>query len=390
MERKIQSSRQLNFSDQTFPSERVNKDKDTEYESSESLTTVGVNDGLTNAATKTKELDDNKNSQELSHVIHCSPQHPNPEECSKFQCLPVEKDDPMTNVETEDFEMSSDDDLFGDPQVLESLCKSSDAVYHATKDQKNDDSQEGASVYHKPRQDLSQSVNSVVLEKSETSEHCDTDENLTQCPQPLEAKKDNVKEEMQAKQSTTGQKQQSLLSFVTKGNKATKNKTSLKQTDIGVFFGLKPLKKPVNNKVASQDDTKMETSSQAPSVSQQQGGWGRRRTFNHEFKNTGFISKGESSGDGEDATAGTSGTQSHRRSCPFYKKIPNCGITVDAFRYGNIPGCRAYFLSHFHYDHYGGLNGKFTNSLYCSKVIQTQCVTYSTNYFQWLTLESWF
>ncbi|KAJ9223928.1 hypothetical protein DTO027B5_507 [Paecilomyces variotii] len=67
--------------------------------------------------------------------------------------------------------------------------------------------------------------------------------------------------------------------------------------------------------------------------------------------------------------AASRGKQAYERTCPFYKIITGYSICVDAFRYGAVQGCNAYFLSHFHSDHYVGLTSSWRHGpIYCSRV----------------------
>ncbi|XP_028288015.1 DNA cross-link repair 1A protein [Parambassis ranga] len=155
--------------------------------------------------------------------------------------------------------------------------------------------------------------------------------------------------------------------------------SGLKQTDIGVFFGLKPLKE----KEVESGPKDLNLSS-FPSAGETSGWKRQRRERQRKCKittNTEATETVQNStlADGQEEAG--KGRRRRRRwnrvnadgevelpRCPFYKKIPGTKFVIDAFRYGEIEGITAYFLTHFHSDHYGGLTKSSTFPIYCNRI----------------------
>uniref|UniRef100_A0A8C6XCT0 DNA cross-link repair 1A protein n=1 Tax=Naja naja TaxID=35670 RepID=A0A8C6XCT0_NAJNA len=153
----------------------------------------------------------------------------------------------------------------------------------------------------------------------------------------------------------------------------------LKQMDIGVFFGLQP---KVKSKTPPQKNLSEERVIVNPSAANGNKLLSRKRKAEGSVGETDTVTKSSSIkyDTKSDSISGGQRRQKKRyresypgedgikKQCPFYKKIPGTGFVVDAFQYGEIEGCSAYFLTHFHSDHYGGLTKKFTFPIYCNKI----------------------
>ncbi|XP_040292283.1 DNA cross-link repair 1A protein [Bufo bufo] len=156
----------------------------------------------------------------------------------------------------------------------------------------------------------------------------------------------------------------------------TSSAKAMKQMDIGVFFGLKPkaLTKKTEEQVPLKTQTSIAVSSQNVRPAQKRKATGSLGDYGGVVENVSGVPVPAASGTqrrgGKRFRQNTTTEEGGRgkKQCPFYKKIPGTGFTVDAFQYGEIEGCSAYFLTHFHSDHYGGLTKKFRFPIYCSKI----------------------
>lgn len=168
------------------------------------------------------------------------------------------------------------------------------------------------------------------------------------------------------------------LSLATKNTKSSPAK-ELKQMDIGVFFGLKPKAKEESKGETSLSEKKQIASSGSPNGKRPRQ---QKRKAEGSVEDVEAVTESSSkNGAIADVPSGrqrrwrkrfkelpSQGEEPRKKQCPFYKKIPGTGFAVDAFQYGEIEGCTAYFLTHFHSDHYSGLTKNFRFPIYCNKI----------------------
>lgn len=219
-----------------------------------------------------------------------------------------------------------------------------------------------------------QSAQSIVLERlRETLLSSETFKNVS-----TEPEQPHTSSQVPSSQRSIVSSSQSMAPQ--KGHNKASQASGLKQTDIGVFFGLKPLKK---EKEAESGPKAIETSS-IPAVGENSGRRRQRRDRQRkspQSQTTDMVNSSSlAEGQGEARTGGTRGWRRRRWNrvnadgevelprCPFYKKIPGTKFVIDAFQYGQIEGITAYFLTHFHSDHYGGLTKNSTFPIYCNRI----------------------
>ncbi|XP_010288681.1 PREDICTED: DNA cross-link repair 1A protein [Phaethon lepturus] len=170
----------------------------------------------------------------------------------------------------------------------------------------------------------------------------------------------------------------SSLSLASMNAKSSSAK-ELKQMDIGVFFGLKPKVKEESKGETHLSEGKQISSSVTPNGKRPRQQ--KRKAEGSVEDVEAVIESSSKNGAFADVSSGgprrwrkkfkelpATGEGTRKKYCPFYKKIPGTSFTVDAFQYGEIEGCTAYFLTHFHSDHYCGLTKNFIFPIYCNKI----------------------